>query len=285
MVDGCKVFLSGFTEPQCVHLARVLKFAGAARLTQLVESVTHVVHAVSEGMVAETDKLLATLNLSPHHVTVEWLVESMRRCKPVQEASFAFGSGKKGQEVILKMNSPAKQDDTVSFEAGLLAQYGVKEQNSTNMTETGTMSQVLPFFTGLTFQLLGFPEQRQQELSDWITEAEGDLVYSDHQGKVDYLLVPMTGWEGELRPHIRLVSEFWLEDCLDANNGAGQLLPIEFQYRPVKPIAGQPLEGVVACLSGYGGNVRVFLAHLVGALAGQPLEGVVACLSGYGGNV
>jgi len=271
-LDGCKVFLSGFTDPQCVQLTRVLKFAGAARLTQLVESVTHVVHAVTEGMVAETARLLTSLNLSPHHVTVEWLVESMRRCKPVQEASFAFRTGNEGEEVKLKAKSPPKQDDTMSFEAGLLAQYGMKEQNSTTMTETATMSQVLPFFSGLTFQLLGFPEQRQQELSDWITEAEGDLVYSDHQGKVDYLLVPIAGWNGELRPHRRLVTELWLEDCLDANNGAGQLLPIEFQYRPVKPIAGQPLEGVVACLSGYGGNVRVFLAHLVGALGGLNQE-------------
>ena len=42
----------------------------------------------------------------------------------------------------MKAKSPAKQDDTMSFEAGLLAQYGMKEQNSTNMTETETMSQV-----------------------------------------------------------------------------------------------------------------------------------------------
>ena len=45
-------------------------------------------------------------------------------------------------QVKLKAKSPAKQDDTMSFEAGLLAQYGVKEQNSTNMTESETMSQV-----------------------------------------------------------------------------------------------------------------------------------------------
>ena len=49
-------------------------------------------------------------------------------------------------QVILKPKSPAKSDDTVSFEAGLLAQYGAKEQNSTNMTETGTMSQVRKTF-------------------------------------------------------------------------------------------------------------------------------------------
>ena len=164
-LDGCKIFLSGFTDAQCVQLTRVLKFGGATLLSQLVESVTHVVHAVTEGMVAETARLLNTLKLSPHHVTLEWLVESMKRAKPVQEASFAFVSGKKGQEVdrgvnlfhkifcsitysqvILKPKSPAKSDDTVSFEAGLLAQYGAKEQNSTNMTETGTMSQVRKSF-------------------------------------------------------------------------------------------------------------------------------------------
>ena len=80
----------------------------------------------------------------------------------------------------------------------------------------------MPFLTGLTFHLLGFPEQRQQELSDWITEAEGDLAYSDHQGKVDYLLVPMTGWDGDLMPHRHLVSDAWLESCLDYDNGTGR---------------------------------------------------------------
>ena len=130
----------------------------------------------------------------------------------------------------------------------------------------------MPFLTGLTFHLLGFPEQRQQELSDWITEAEGDLAYSDHQGKVDYLLVPMTGWDGDLMPHRHLVSDAWLESCLDYDNGTGHLLPVEFHHRPVRPIAGQPLEGVVACLSGYVGTEREFLAHLVGALGGLHQE-------------
>merc|ERR1719234_2378383 len=134
------------------------------------------------------------------------------------------------------------------------------------------MSQVLPFLSGLTFEILGFPENRQQELSDWITEAEGDLVYIDHEGRVDYLVVPITGFEGKSRSHKHLVTDLWLEDCLDSNNGSGQLLPVEFHHRPVKQIAGRPLEGVVACLSGYGGHERSFLAHLVGALGGLNQE-------------
>ena len=127
---------------------------------------------------------------------------------------------------------------------------------------------MLPFLSGLTFEILGFPENRQQELSDWITEAEGDLVYIDHEGRVDYLVVPITGFEGKSRSHKHLVTDLWLEDCLDSNNGCGQLLPVEFHYKPVGQVAGAPLEGVVACLSGYGGKERDFLAHLVGALGG-----------------
>ena len=131
---------------------------------------------------------------------------------------------------------------------------------------------MLPFLSGLTFEILGFPENRQQELSDWITEAEGDLVYIDHEGRVDYLVVPITGFEGKSRSHKHLVTDLWLEDCLDSNNGSGQLLPVEFHYKPVGQVAGAPLEGVVACLSGYGGKERDFLAHLVGALGGLSQE-------------
>ena len=44
-LDGCKVFLSGFSEPEQMQLARVLEYSGGVRLTKLVESVTHCVHS------------------------------------------------------------------------------------------------------------------------------------------------------------------------------------------------------------------------------------------------
>ena len=61
-----------------------------SRLTQLVESVTHVVHSVSAAMSPETGRLVAILDSSPHHVNVQWLVESMRRGRPVPESDYPF---------------------------------------------------------------------------------------------------------------------------------------------------------------------------------------------------
>ena len=268
-LDGCKVYLSGFAEAELVQLARILKFGGAGRLTQLVESVTHVVHGAGEAVAPDTARLLRALDLSPHHVGLEWVVESMKRGRPVEEAEYPFPPRVQGRvEEAMAPPSPLRpsRDETATFEAGLMAQYG-KGQTSTMMTET--MSQVVPFLSGLTFQLVGFPETQQQDLSDWITEAQGELVYSDHRDPVDYLLVPVTGVEGELRPHRRLVTEIWLEDCLDE----GKLIsPPLYHHRALALGAARPLEGVVTCLSGYSGRERDFLNQLVLGLGGVAQE-------------
>jgi len=136
-----------------------------------------------------------------------------------------------------------------------------------------TPDQVQPFFTGVTFKLAGFPELRQEELSDCIVEADGELVSSDYGGTVDYLIVPTGGWETTAQSiggilHRHLVSDLWLEDCLDS----GQLLPAEYHHRAVGQVQGQLLKGVVACLSGYGGREREFLSKLVIALGGVSQE-------------
>ena len=90
-LDGCKVFLSGFSEPEQMQLARVLEYSGGVRLTKLVESVTHCVHSVGTNtVVPDTSKLLEQLDLSPHMVSIQWMVESMLLGKPVQEADFPF---------------------------------------------------------------------------------------------------------------------------------------------------------------------------------------------------
>jgi len=136
-----------------------------------------------------------------------------------------------------------------------------------------TSSQVQPFFTGITFKLAGFPELRQQELSDWITEAQGELVSGNQGATVDYLIVPTGGCSTAAQSisgiqHRHLVSDLWLEDCLDS----GQLLHAEYHHRVVGKVQGQLLRGVVACLSGYGGTEREFISKLVIALGGVSQE-------------
>ena len=75
-----------------VQLGRVLKYGGAVRLSQVVESISHVVHSVSTTTVLpHTTKLLASLpDLSPHQVSVQWLAESFRLGRPAPESDFTF---------------------------------------------------------------------------------------------------------------------------------------------------------------------------------------------------
>eukprot|EP00092_Neocalanus_flemingeri_P040838 GFUD01044457.1.p1 GENE.GFUD01044457.1~~GFUD01044457.1.p1 ORF type:complete len:510 (+),score=168.37 GFUD01044457.1:65-1594(+) len=133
-LDGCRVFLSGFTESEQMQLARVLKYSGGTRLTQLVESVTHCVHSVVTSiMVPDTSRLLEQLDLSPHNVSIQWVVESMRLGKPVPESEYSFPPPEDTEPFLPPQThiQPASLHDSYTdthnsqFEANLLAQYGV----------------------------------------------------------------------------------------------------------------------------------------------------------------
>ena len=86
-LDGCTVFLAltGRTEEATstsLHLAKVLKHAGAVRLTQLTERVTHV---VVESLQERDNiaKQLEQLDISPAMVEVGWILASMKAGGPV----------------------------------------------------------------------------------------------------------------------------------------------------------------------------------------------------------
>jgi len=141
--------------------------------------------------------------------------------------------------------------------------YGVEERHLAVVN-----GDVPPFLSDLTFQLVGFPETQQGDLSAWITEAQGEIVYSDHGDPLNYLLEPVAGVAGELPPHHNLVSEVWL-DCLDE----GKLMsPPLYHHRALALGPARQLEGVVTCLSGYYGRERDFLHQLVVGLGGVAQE-------------
>ena len=47
--------------------------------------------------------------------------------------------------------------------------------------------QVERFFTGKKFAIVGFEEEAEQELGEWVEEAGGELVFKDFAGTLDYL--------------------------------------------------------------------------------------------------
>ena len=193
-LDGCKIFLSGFTNTEEVQLGRVLKFGGAVRLSQVVESISHCVHSVdSPTVLPQTARLLASLpDVSPHQVSVQWLVQSFKLGRPAPEADFTFPAVTSREDPAQPLRPPGLpptcqveagaggSNDTTQFERGLLAQYGTAGDIS--RTRTGNLppslplpvsrynpclspedvSQILPFLAGKKLNIAGFDEETAQ---------------------------------------------------------------------------------------------------------------------------
>lgn len=90
----CRIFLGGFNEHQEMQLRRSIKLAGAIQVNELTSSVTHVI--VNQTLPAEQIKIIETLKLTPHFVSLEWFVESMQMSMAVSESDFyiAFSTNK-----------------------------------------------------------------------------------------------------------------------------------------------------------------------------------------------
>ncbi len=65
-------------------------------------------------------------------------------------------------------------------------------------------------------------EEVHQDLSNWVSQAGHELVYTDYQGGLNYLVTPVTGGRSRhgCKNH---VSSLWLEVCLDQD----QLLEVD----------------------------------------------------------
>ena len=82
----CLIYPSGFNEHQQEQLRRCLRSAGAGVMNQLTSSVTHVI--VNTTLLPEHIKLVNMLKLTPHFVSLQWLVESMHLTMAVPESDF-----------------------------------------------------------------------------------------------------------------------------------------------------------------------------------------------------
>ena len=102
----------------------------------MVESISHCVHSVDTNTVLpHTTKLLASLpDLSPHQVSVQWLVESLKLGRPAPESDFTFPALTAREDYAQpeplpppprrQVEAEAGGNDTTHFERRLLAQYG-----------------------------------------------------------------------------------------------------------------------------------------------------------------
>ncbi|KAM4718821.1 DNA topoisomerase 2-binding protein 1 isoform 2-T2 [Anableps anableps] len=72
VLDGCKLYLSGFPEKKLEKLRRLINAAGGLRFNQPREDLTHVVVREVD---QELQKFLSTATHRPHVVTTQWLLD------------------------------------------------------------------------------------------------------------------------------------------------------------------------------------------------------------------
>lgn len=84
-LDGCKVYLSGFSTEQTEKLRRVLNGGGATRFNEISDCVTHII----VGDIVSSDlKILKSSGFRPYVVTVDWVIESIKLRSPAPEEEF-----------------------------------------------------------------------------------------------------------------------------------------------------------------------------------------------------
>ena len=133
----------------------------------------------------------------------------------------------------------------------------------TQMTEADT--QVERFLLDKKLAILGFEEEPESEISEWIQEAGGEIIFNDFDGIVDYLVVPAEGYSHKpLKYKSRnVVSNYWLEDCVEK----GELVEFEYYHFPINfDTEAKPCNGAVIGITGYAGRERSFIISIAQAL-------------------
>uniref|UniRef100_A0A182RSY5 BRCT domain-containing protein n=1 Tax=Anopheles funestus TaxID=62324 RepID=A0A182RSY5_ANOFN len=93
VLDGCSVFLSGFTGDEKEKLNKILNSVGAVRYDEISSAISHVI--VGEQHVSELAKFRDS---TAHLLTLEWLAKSieLRQLAPEDASEYAFQPSGKG---------------------------------------------------------------------------------------------------------------------------------------------------------------------------------------------
>ncbi|XP_047206276.1 DNA topoisomerase 2-binding protein 1 [Girardinichthys multiradiatus] len=85
VLDGCKLYLSGFPEKKLEKLRRLINAAGGLRFNQPSEDLTHVVVREVD---LELQKFLSTATHRPHVVTAQWILDCFSKGRMLPEDGY-----------------------------------------------------------------------------------------------------------------------------------------------------------------------------------------------------
>ncbi|GAB0098513.1 hypothetical protein DMENIID0001_142550 [Sergentomyia squamirostris] len=295
-LDGCNIYLVGFTCREAQKLNKVISNAGATIYTDPADNITHAVVGNATG-----DDLneLHERGIQCKVVKFSWLLECQKVKQPVDEEPHLVATKKIRTEAeapspaskksIQAMNNsfkkpqiPRKRLDLGEPSTSVVQKYlpsatDVSANGAYDLTHDNyntdvdpSEHEVLTFFQNLIFFLYGYHEDYCQEQLD-VEQFGGTLVDATFTGTVDYILLPIDGVE-KIDPPVKgknIVNDLWLEDCVTNRS----VVSIEFYHKPI--IIEEPkdlLQGVYLTFSNYSGNLKLYLVAMAGVLGAMMLD-------------
>ncbi|KAG0723109.1 DNA topoisomerase 2-binding protein 1 [Chionoecetes opilio] len=275
-LDGCKIFLSGFTNAHLEKLRRVLNFGGATRFNQLSEAVSHMVIGKP---VEDHLSLVKRWATRPHLVYAQWITESVKLRRLADEAHYTHPLEEAEEAVVEEMRPPQRpatshntpaapcNGDLPMEEEEVLMQYMKPAHVSTATTNGASVSDSQErrgsrMFLNKRFTVSGYSQDMEETFTEIVEDGGGRVVPLSHGGHVHYSMVTS---EGHCHPRAEeVVSHYFLEDCFNAK----RLLPVEYYHVPLLlPGDIYPLAECCITISTYTKNERLFLENL-GTLLG-----------------
>ncbi|XP_070547179.1 DNA topoisomerase 2-binding protein 1-like isoform X2 [Ptychodera flava] len=86
-LDGCKIFLCGFTMAEVDRLQRIINLGGGSRFNQLKDSVSHVVMGTKDDNII---KMIQDSESRPYFLTAQWLVDSYTSGEKMEEQMYEY---------------------------------------------------------------------------------------------------------------------------------------------------------------------------------------------------
>ncbi|XP_027851620.2 DNA topoisomerase 2-binding protein 1-B isoform X1 [Aphis gossypii] len=291
ILDGCKIYFSGFTLSEEEKLKRIVISTGGIRYTELNASITHIVVGDFSASLA---KLLHSIQEKPHVVSFNWLLESINlKCTAPEDQFLAMDSShsftpespsplsKKG--LYMMKNSTLSQPKVVDKPKlqtsstnnppldNFIDQYlnvettnfddtqSEKSSCTTQDTMSTQDSKLESVLEGLTILLHDLDSHQLPSIKSKIISMGGVAVNTrSYRGKINYVVVPIVFNEKSLSINATIVSCLWIEDCY---NNVEQI-PIEYYHKPVIFSGSTPLKSCVISITNYTGSERYFLKEV-----------------------
>ncbi|CAO2633792.1 DNA topoisomerase 2-binding protein 1 [Lemmus lemmus] len=310
LLDGCRIYLCGFSGRKLDKLRRLINSGGGVRFNQLNEDVTHVIVGDYE---EDLRQFWSKSSHRPHVVGAKWLLECFSKGYILPEEPYIHSNYRpavipvsdpsEDQTVILGKNSTfsrkdfAPNDRLQEADEDLLAQYvnndsttgkndstqaepcddsthiSVHEEDHSSVSHYLLDGSAVPeegLFSQKSFLILGFSIENEYNIINIIREHAGKIVSLPSRIVADYAVVPLLGCEVEATVG-EVVTNTWLVTCIDYQSLVDpKSNPL---FTPVSVMSGMtPLKDCVISFSQCVGAERDSLVFLANHLGASVQE-------------